>query len=83
MAIIVLGDKMIRLNVDYLLKKNNKSIYWLVKNMNSTYPNIKPLVYSRVASIKLNTIDKLCELFDCEPGDLIIREKQENNENDL
>lgn len=33
------------------------------------------MINNETISIHFATLDKLCELFDCEPGDIIVREK--------
>jgi DNA-binding Xre family transcriptional regulator len=66
---------MVRLNLEYLLKKHNKSKYWLVKGLESNYTAVNNMIYGVTAGIRFETLDKLCDLFGCEPGDLFIREE--------
>ena len=61
---------MVYLRVDELLKKENKSRYWLVKRMEGNYRTINNMLYKETISIRFDTIDKLCKIFNCEPGDL-------------
>lgn len=66
---------MVYLRVNELLKEKNRSKYWLVKNMESGYQSLSHLINNETVSIHFSTLDKLCELFDCEPGDIIVRSK--------
>lgn len=61
---------MVYLKVDELLKKENKSRYWLVKRMEGNYRTINNMLYKETISIRFDTIDKLCKIFNCKPGDL-------------
>lgn len=61
---------MVYLKVDELLKKENKSRYWLVKRMEGNYRTINNMLYKETISIRFDTIDKLCKIFNCQPGDL-------------
>lgn len=38
------------------------------------------MINNETISIHFATLDKLCELFDCEPGDIIVREKHSKKE---
>lgn len=65
---------MVYLAVDELLEKNNKTKYWLAKNIGTDYKSINKWVDNQSSFIKLETIDKLCEVFNCEPKDIIKRD---------
>lgn len=62
---------MIYLNVKELLEKKGKSKYWLVKNMESDYITIGAIIDSKSTSIKFETLEKLCDLLECTPNDII------------
>lgn len=66
---------MIYVRVKEILKERNKTKYWLVKNMDGGYQSLSHLMNNETISIHFNTLDRLCELLDCEPGDIIVREK--------
>lgn len=71
---------MVYLRVNEMLKEKKKSKYWFVKKMESGYQALTHLMNNETASIHFATLDKLCELFDCEPGDIIVREKHSKKE---
>ena len=66
------GDSMVYLNLQHLLKKNKKSVYWLVKQLNSNYTVVNRMVNNEAISIRYETIDKLLELFNCDFNELFI-----------
>ena len=65
---------MVKLNVKELLRKNNKTKYWLFNQLNDvgniSYTNFNNLVENKTQSIKYSNIEKLCKIFQCEPNDL-------------
>ena len=64
---------MVYLKVKEILKEQNKSKYWLVKNMEGNYKVISDMVEGETISIRFDTLDKLCGILNCNPGDLFGR----------
>ncbi len=67
---------MIYLDIPNLLKKKGKTMYWLVKQVESSYQALGHMIDGDTTSIHFEMIDKLCDALDCEPGDLIKRKKK-------
>lgn len=65
---------MIYLRIDELLEKEQKSKYWLVKKLDGNYKAINSMIEKETISIKFDTMEKLCKIFHCDPGDLFKRE---------
>ena len=65
---------MIRLNVQQLLQEKNKSRYWLVKQMQTSYSSVNKYCDNTSTSLELETIEKLCAVLECEPNDLFVIE---------
>lgn len=61
---------MVYLRVDEILKEQNHTKYWLVKNMEGNYKTISNMIERETIAIRFDTIDKLCKLLKCTPGDL-------------
>lgn len=61
---------MLKLRVLELLKKKNKTKYWLYIQLNMSYQNFNNMISNRTKSIKYENIELLCELLDCSPNDL-------------
>ena len=70
---------MFQLDVDTILKKKNKTRYWLLNELNSIAPisstNFYNMVDNRTKSIKYENIYKLCKILDCTPNDILIKRK--------
>ncbi|MEG0977141.1 MAG: helix-turn-helix transcriptional regulator [Bacilli bacterium] len=68
---------MIKINIVELLKKNNKSKYWLCQQMNITSRNINRIIRGDTSSISFKYIEEFCLYLNCNVGDLItyIKEK--------
>ena len=62
---------MIKVNIEELLKKNNKSKYWLCKNMEVTSRNINRIINGYTDSISFKYIEELCKYLNCTPGELL------------
>lgn len=61
---------MIKLNIQNLLDKKKQTRYWLVQNMDSNYETINRLCNNHAVALQLETIEKLCKVFECTPNDL-------------
>ena len=66
---------MIQLKIKEILKKQKKTKYWLIKNMQSGYQYMNRMINNETKSIKFDTLDKMCDLLDCDVSDLIVRKK--------
>lgn len=66
---------MIVVNVEKLLKKRNKTKYWLCQNMNITYKNLNRIIYGETKSISFKYLEDFCKYLDCSIDDLIKIEK--------
>lgn len=66
---------MVYLKIDKILKEQNKSKYWLVKKMEGNWRSINNMIEKETISIRFDTIDKLCKILNCTPGDLFEIEK--------
>lgn len=66
---------MIYVRVNEILKEKKKSKYWFIKNMEGGYQSLSHLMNNETISIRFETLEKMCDILDCEPGDIIIRKK--------
>lgn len=60
------------MNVQNILNEKEKTRYWLVKEMQTTYKTVNKLCDNTLTGLQLETIEKLCEILDCTPDDLFI-----------
>ena len=62
---------MIKLNIDDLLKRKDKSKYWLCQNMNITSRNLNRIIRGETTSLSFKYLELFCKLLNCTPGELI------------
>ena len=62
---------MIKVNIVELLRKNNRSKYWLCQRMNITSSNLNRIIRGETTSISFKYIEEICTLLNCTPGDLL------------
>ena len=66
---------MIQVNVKELLKKQKKTKYWFVKQMEGGYQSLTRMMENQTTGIRFDTLEKMCNIFNCEIRDIIIRKK--------
>lgn len=59
------------INIDIMLAKRKMSVTELSQRVGITIANISILKNGRAKAIKFSTLAKLCEVLDCQPGDLL------------
>lgn len=62
---------MIILNIDVMLAKNKMSVSDLTEKLWLTLANVSLLKNGKLKGIKFESLDKLCEIFNCQPLDLL------------
>lgn len=72
---------MIIIHIDVMLAKRKMSVTELTEKVGLTMANISLLKNGKVKAIKLSTLSKICEVLDCQPGDIL--EYVEEGEEDL
>jgi putative transcriptional regulator len=60
---------MIKLQINELLV--DRSHYWLAQTTHIAHSTIRNLASHRSQGLKYATLDKLCDAFNCQPGDLL------------
>ncbi|MEE1079347.1 MAG: helix-turn-helix transcriptional regulator [Agathobacter sp.] len=59
------------INIDVMLAKRKMSVTELSEKLDITMANVSILKNGKAKAIKLDTLNKLCKVLDCEPGDLL------------
>lgn len=62
---------MIKINIDVMLAKRKMSLSELTEKVGFTMANVSLLKNGKIKALKISTLDKLCEILDCQPGDLL------------
>ena len=67
------GDMMIETRLDDLLEQRGRSLYWLQKESGISYTALLKLRKGRANSITFPVLEAICDLLDCQPGDLLVK----------
>lgn len=62
-------------NLDVMLAKRKMTLSTLANKIGITLPNLSRLKQGNVKGIRYNTLEKICEVLDCKPGDILDYEK--------
>ena len=68
---------MIVVNLDVMMAKRKISSYELAKKIGITPANLSILKNNKGKAIRFSTLEKICEVLKCKPGD-ILDYKEEN-----
>ena len=61
----------IRINLDVVLAQKKMSVTELSEKVGITMANISILKNGKAKAIRFTTLDKICEVLDCQPGDIL------------
>ena len=62
---------MIEILVDDLLKTRGRTFYWLAKETGISHTTLWRLKKGRALGINFDTLEKLCLVLECQPGDVL------------
>jgi len=65
---------MIEIRVAELLKSRGRSFYWLAKQTGISHTTLWRLKKGKALGINFDTLEKLCEVLECQPGDVLVHE---------
>jgi len=66
-------------NVDVMLARRKMRLNTLAEQVGITPQNLSVLKTGRAKAIRFSTLQRLCECLDCQPGDLLVFEKNAEN----
>lgn len=66
---------MIVVNIDVMLAKRKMSVTELSERVGISITNISLLKNGKVKGLRFETLDKICEVLDCQPADILERRK--------
>lgn len=70
---------MIHLQIQELLNKNGKTKYWLTNKMGKSHQSVSNLMKKDLSGIHFDTLEQLCNIFNCEIGEIIVLKKEKEN----
>ena len=70
-------------NIDVMLAKRKMSVTELANRVGITLANMSILKTGKAKAIKVSTIESLCDILNCQPGDLFeyVEDDEDGNEN--
>lgn len=68
----------ILVNLDVMLAKRKMSVTELSERIDITMANISILKNGKAKAIRFSTLSKICEVLECQPGDLLVYEESEH-----
>ena len=69
---------MIIVNLDVMMAKRKISSQDLADKIGITKANLSILKTGKGKAIRFSTLDKICEVLDCKPGDILDYEEENN-----
>lgn len=63
-------------NLDVMLARRKLQLNTVAERIGITPQNLSVLNAGRARAIRFNTLEKLCEVLECQPGDLLAFESQ-------
>ncbi|QWG61161.1 helix-turn-helix domain-containing protein [Bacillus mycoides] len=64
-------------NLAVMLAKRKMSVTELSEKLGITTTNVSILKNGKAKAIKFSTLEKICEVLDCQPGDILEYKKEE------
>lgn len=68
---------MIIIHLDVMLAKRKMSVTELSEKVGITMANISILKNGKAKAIRIETLNKICEVLECQPGDIIEWQKDD------
>ncbi len=67
---------LVYVRIKEILKEENKTKYWFVKQMEGGYQAISHLMDNKTTAIHFETLEKVCKILNREPGDVIVLKRK-------
>lgn len=67
----------IRIDLDVMLARRKMSMTELSARVGITMANLSILKNGKAKAVRFSTLNEICRVLDCQPGDILIYEKEE------
>ena len=67
----------IRVNLDVMLARRKMSMTTLSDRVGVTMANLSILKIGKARAVRFSTLERICEVLDCQPGDILEYEKED------
>lgn len=71
------------INIDVMLAKRKMSVTELSERVGITMANISILKNQKAKAIRFDTLNKICEILQCQPGDVLEYVPDEKDDDDI
>jgi len=65
---------MIKIRINEVLQEKGRTLYWLAKETGIRYATVWNMAKGNQSKLHLDALDRICEVLECKPGDLLVRE---------
>lgn len=69
---------MIRVDLDVMLARRKMSLTELSQRVGITVANLSILKTGKAKAVRFATLDAICQVLDCQPGDILVYEKEDS-----
>ena len=70
----------IKVNLEVLMAQKKKGLTELAKEVDITLANLSILKNNKAKAVRFSTLESICKALDCQPGDILIYEDEEDND---
>jgi len=67
----------IHVNLDLMLVRRGMTLSTLAERVGVALPNLSILKTNKARAIRFSTLDAICRELECQPGDLLVREDEQ------
>lgn len=67
------NSRVIRVDIDRILRRRKRSLYWLAKESGITYVALHNLRSGKSQGIKYRVLEAICQVLECGPGEILTR----------
>ena len=67
-------------NLDVMLAKRKMRLNTVAERVDITAPNLSILKTGKAKAIRFSTLEKLCEILECQPGDILEYRSEEQTQ---
>lgn len=64
---------MITFRLSEILEERKQTVYWLWQKTGIRYATVWQMSKGEIVRLNLDVLDRICEVLECQPGDLLVR----------
>ncbi|GAA3916973.1 helix-turn-helix transcriptional regulator [Litoribacillus peritrichatus] len=64
----------IRIDLDVVMAQRKMRLKTLAQQVGITEQNLSVLKNGKAKAVRFSTLDKICEVLECQPGDILVRD---------